>query len=239
MLTYHNFDNLASIQASVFTSTLFSDSSNILKKLFSIDTGLFDGAPTVLPLPPDAPPDIPRVTIKDKQNAFRLDIALHRVNIFRLKVSEEDNIIPVEFYDIAIPFLNSLLDALGTKCLRLATVFKRYYKIEHPASELANHFSKESFLKEPFDRPEGFEIHSLKKYKLPDSCNVNSWVRVKNGTIHTKDTTPKSAILIEQDINTFPEEMGNNDFTQEQVAHFFKITSEELDNIIKLYFPAN
>jgi hypothetical protein len=228
---------LASIQASIFTPNLSSDSSNILKKLFKLDTKLFDGAPTVLPLPPDAPPDIPRITLQDKANTLRLEIALHRMNIYRLKGNEEDFIIPIQFHEIASPFLNSLLREFGTKCVRLAAVIKRYYKIENPASEIVNHFNKESFLKEPFDRPSEFELHSLKKYNLPDFDDVNSWVRVKSGIIHAKGATPKPAIIIEQDINTFAEDMVNKDFSEDQIHNFYEKTNEEFDNIIKLYFP--
>jgi hypothetical protein len=239
MLTYENFSSLASIQASIFTPTLISDHSNLLKKLFNLNTDMFDGAPTVLPLPQDAPPDIPRITLQNKANTLKLEVSLNRVNFYRLKGSREDFIIPIEFYSTASSYLSSLLQEIGAKCVRIAAVMKRYYRIENPASEIATHFSKESFLDEPFDRPSEFEIHSLKKCEIHGFDNVNSWVRVKSGIIHEKGSTPKPAIIIEQDINTLPENMGATDYNETQINHFYNNINDEFENIIKLYFPAN
>lgn len=100
---------------------------------------------------------------------------------------------------------------------------------------LAEHFCKEEWHKKPLNRPEGFELHAHKKYKL-ESFNVNSWVRSKTGHLQ-EEGADVSIALVEQDINTLAEESADRSFTSDEFKQFFSIVLKEFDNILQMYYP--
>ena len=60
MLSFEDFSEIASIQSTIFTPGFSFNSSLVLRRLLEIEPDLFDGAPTVLPSPEDAPREIPQ-----------------------------------------------------------------------------------------------------------------------------------------------------------------------------------
>jgi hypothetical protein len=196
---------------------------------------LFDGDPFVLPLPEDAPHEIPRITLENKDKSYKLEVAPARVNFFRNKTREEDKIIPNEFVEVAARILTSLLDNMDAKCGRIAAVLNRFAYKDDPSEEIAVHFCKDNFIKEPFDRPSGFELHSLKKYDFLGSFNVNSWVRIKSGQMKSKNGVSRPVVIAQQDINTLAEE--TRVYTSEEISSFYMKICDEFNGILRLYFP--
>jgi len=236
MLSYEDFEKIASIQASLFTPNFSFDSSAILRELFAIQPELFDGAPTVLPIPQDAPPEIPRITLKNMDQSLKLDVSPSRINLYRTKSAADDIVIIDEFTNLASQFLNNYLERVNARCGRLAAVIRRFLIIEKPGFEIAAHFCREEFMEAPFDRPESFEVHAHKVYDLSDFDRVNSWVRIRSGVAQFADRAPQHAIIIEQDINTLSEGMENRDYSEQQINRFFEIVADEFDIILRLYF---
>lgn len=234
-MEYEDFQETQQVQATVFTPDFVFSTSNILKKLMEFGLDMLDGDPTVLPLPDDAPHEIPRIILENKDKTYRLEVAPARVNFFRNKVEEEDKIDPHKFVQKAGEFFVNLLNSMGANCGRIAAVINRFSYQNDPSSVIARHFCKNVFMKEPFDRPSEFELHSLKKYTYLQSFKVNSWVRIKSGGIKSKSGSIRSVVFAQQDINTLAEETKS--YSNEEILKFYNGVCRDFDKILKLYFP--
>lgn len=236
MISAAEFDTIFSIQLSAFTPTKILSNSKILKSVMDIVPDDYDGEPTVLPLPEDAPPDIPRITFKDKNQKKIFEIAPSRVNVSLKDIDYQKDLYKSPLVREAESLLKSYLEKIDLECLRLALNISRGIFKEYPETELVYHFCKDKFLNEPFDKPSEFQIHSLKKYKLKDSFDVNSWVRVKSVTVNS-GAHKKRAVAFEQDINTLPELMNHISYDYQQISHFFSSAIGDADSILLKYFP--
>ncbi len=235
MLSFEDFSEIASIQSTIFTPGFSFNSSLVLRRLLEIESDLFDGAPTVLPIPEDAPREIPRITLQSSNRSFKIDVAPSRTNLYRTKSAEDDIININDFITFSSQFLTNYMESVNARCGRVAAIIRRFAVIENPGHEIAEHFCKKEFMAAPFDRPGNFEIHAHKVYDLSDFGRVNSWVRIKNGVAQFVDRAQQHAIIIEQDINTLSEEMENRDYSEQQINRFFEIVADEFDIILRLY----
>ena len=237
MITFLEFNQIRSIQASLFITNFTFSTSRILKTVLDHCSDQFDGDPTVLPLPDDAPKEIPRIILEKKDKSMKLEIAPLRLNLFRIETQDEDTILPKKFLSTEAELLGKLIENIGADCVRMAVVLERLCPKKDSARDIAIHFSKENFMKEPFDRPSAFELHSLKTYTFLDSFEVNSWVRIKSGKIQPEKGVFRPVIIAHQDINTLAELMDTRTYNNYDISNFFNNIFEEFDNTLKLYFP--
>jgi hypothetical protein len=87
----------------------------------------------------------------------------------------------------------------------------------------------------PFNRPEAFEIHAHKRFKMGEFL-VNSWVRCKSA-IASSASEMQPIVLVEQDINTLAEDVPSKVFRKAEIEAFFAKVSTEARTILNLYFP--
>lgn len=197
---------------------------------------LLNGEIVTLPLPADAPTDIPRITLPSADKKLKLEIALSRVNFYRFE-QENAEILDLDgFLNHAKKIFDCYIKTTNSVVGRIASVLVKYLDQADPGKTLATHFCKEERLSAVLNRPESFELHAHKRYSL-DRFNVNSWVRSKTGSRRADKT--KKIILIEQDLNTLPEEIEKLNFTIDDIAHFYTIAAKEHENIISKYYPDN
>lgn len=239
MLVFNDFSETSHVQNTLFTPGFSFITHKILVELLQIRPGMFDGDPVALPLPSDAPPELPRIILQDKTGSLKLEVSPLRINFHRIKINKDDNININDFILLAAGILKDYLEKTGAKCGRIATVLKRFSLKDDPSREIANHFCKEKFLEMPFNRPASFELHARKRYKFSESFEVNSWVRVKSGNVQYPSTPSLPIVLVEQDINTISEVMEVKQYTQDEISSFFRLVFAELNDILQLYFPEN
>lgn len=237
MLTFEDFNNIFSIQATVFTSG-YSYTSNVILK-YMLQNEMFDGEPTVMPLPDDAPPQIPRIIMQSKDESYKLEVSPSRVNLFVTKKDKDGEIDINSFFDLAIKTLVGFLEHTNAKCSRIAAVVKRYHIVDKPEVEISKHFCKKSILDGPINDPRAFEIHALKTYSFLGAFQVNSWVRVRSGNVGPIDGKEHPVVAVEQDINTLAELMETQAYASKDIELFYKGVPEEFDQIIKKYFPVS
>ena len=97
---------------------------------------------------------------------------------------------------------------------------------------LIEHFCKERWLQRPLNRQANFELHAHKRFTMDNYFVVNSWVRNKTGSVESEPIA-----LVEQDINTLPEEAETRSFSTDETVRFFRAVVPELDLILSLYYP--
>lgn len=193
----------------------------------------FNGDTVAIPIPGDAPKEIPRIILHSADGKFKLEIAESRVNFFRYRQDGDVKVDIDQILNLYSRILREYKDCTQATIGRLALVVVKFLEQEDPGLVLASHFCKDKWIIEPFDRPENFEIHSHRKYTL-EGFNVNSWVRCKTERL-ARDNEP--IILVTQDINTLAEEWEKRNFSFEQVEAFLEIAYKEQEQILRKYFP--
>jgi hypothetical protein len=224
-----------SLQFSIFTPVLAFSTGSVFPKLMTDFGDVFDGDPISIPLPPEAPKDIPRIILKSKDFKIKLEVSENRVNLSRYFNIDETNEISafVSFIELWGKLTGSYMDFTNATVGRLAVVAVKACECDNPGKALAEHFCKPEYLVEPFNRPESFEIHSHKKYKF-GAFSVNSWVRCKTGKLKKEN---KPIIIIEQDLNTLAEAINESKFSKEEIITFTREGLKEQQIILKKYFP--
>lgn len=231
---------LLSVQATLFTRDVSVSSALMLTKLFPIWGGRFDGEPTVLTLPKGVPGELPGLTLRSASGEWSAQIAAARVNVIWNKAAgavapaaelgqilKTSSDLLLEYYNVA-----------GTQVTRLAVVINRFALCDEPARFLANHFGKERWSVAPFNRPENFELHAHKTYRIGDGeFEVNSWVRNKSGKLTSPSKAEQPIVVVEQDVNTLAIESDDFSFSIDQVKKFFALSDKALDETLGIYYP--
>lgn len=234
-MVYAEEFNILSLQLSIFTPGLQFSANKVLGNLMSKFADTFDGDTTVLPLPTDAPSEIPRLILLSSDKKTKLEIAVNRANLFRYRKEGDTVMDEKKFLEICLDVFKEYINCTSAKVGRLAFVIVKFLENSNPGLTLARHFCKDELMVEPFNRPERFEIHSHKKYEFSD-FKVNSWIRCKSGILR-KDNVP--VILVEQDTNTLSEEIEQNEFDLDQIRNFTELAVEEQKTILHKYFKKN
>jgi len=231
---------LALCQASIFTPDEEFSSARLARDFLPALIERFDADPTILPVQDlPFPREIPKVIIRSKSGMWRCEFASARVNLFWQKPEEEPNQITLpDFFQYAAKLLCDYVEDIGPRVGRLAGLIRRYAYHANPAMFLSRHYCKDRWYRTPLNRPENFELHAHKKFKLGGQFDVNSWAKNKTSkTSSAKESKP--IVLFEQDINTLSEEVSNKSFTTEQITVFYKLIPSEFDTILDLYYPEN
>jgi len=232
---------MVKLMASVFTPDFSIGNKLLLINQFQELSGQkFDGEFSSGQIPQEAPAEIPRIILKSKDNCWIMEISLQRTNLVFLKPLASPLKAPniEEFGNFATKIFANYKSQTKIKIQRLSLVTDRYFKIEKtsPSHFLATKFCKDMYLEkdQPFDRPNGFEIHSLKKYER-EGFKVNSWIRLKSANLLDSAKTPILGAV--NDINTLSmDEEPNTDFDDEDIDRFYKYFPQHLESIIDLYF---
>lgn len=225
-----------------FMGVIFTPGFNISNSLKLANDALellgerLDGSSSVLPVPQDAPAEIPRVQLVSKDKKWTLTISLVRTDLIHSPNIEGAEVLSLEeFGTIASKFFCGFKEKNDLWVQRLALITERL-SFESEASYIVTKFCKNGLRqkKAPFSRVDGFQVHSLKKYN-EFGFNINSWVRFKS--VYTKVTeSPIPSILMENDLNTFAlEEDKDRSFSIEEIGKFFQQFPNHLEEIVKLY----
>ena len=227
----------ASFQATVYTPGDEFSAGLISRTLMPEWGDRFDGEPVIIPAVEGLPKDLPRITLRSKNNEWRCEIASARVNFF-WRTPSFNAISPEvsDFYSDALSLVEDYLRVISPRVGRLAAVLTWHCFHDSPGLFLARHFCKDRWDETPLNRPSNFELHAHKQYHMADGFDVNSWVRSKTARVSIENET-RSIVLIEQDINTLNENLESSNFTLEQRRAFFDAVGTEFSQILRLYYP--
>ncbi len=227
--------NVASIQCSIFTPGFSFRPTALLTYLLQHWGNKFDGKPLSIPLPDNAPPEIPSIVLTNKDSSLKMDVSRSRTNVSWNRTSSEVNPDVLSVIDEMNDILRNIIKDQGASAGRLAFILNRFAPVEDVAKMLAAHFCKEEWLTTALKQPENFELHVHERHVLgTGQLNVNNWFRVRTGHLVVDS---KSAVLVQQDINTMAEELGSQHFKLEQIQTFFHEAIKLDDQVLALYFP--
>jgi hypothetical protein len=179
---------------------------------------LFSGEQTILPIPDDAPPEIPRIMLGDKGNMFRCHVSSKRVE-FSLEPKKSENRKLAELQSDFLIHLNNIAKAvrieLKVRVERLGVVVNSVTFPEgSPVDFLISRFLKQGIVVDPRE----VNLNFLHRFVL-GGFEVNRWQRFSCASSKDVSTSERAkGLYIETDVNTMPEMKYN--FTVEQVPAF-------------------
>lgn len=230
---------ISMLQATIFTPDQDHTTSKTMSKFYPMLSEIFDADPEVIPNLTGFPPEVPRITLKNKLNSLKAEIAAVRFNIFGRALKEDDSEDHLDdFYKKASQIFCKFKDIIECRIGRLAAVRTVYAYHDTPGLYLARHFCKETWDEAPLNRPENFELHAHKVFLLSETFKVNSWARSKTGHFLVGDTKSQ-IILFEQDINTLAEEEAEKAFGNNDIEEFFTSVEPEFQKMLELYYPSS
>lgn len=191
------------IQSAVFNKSKFRPDINFAAQLNQAAGNLFDGEPMVLPLPDDAPLDIPLIILQNSNRSYKLTIAPSRSDFFYIhKASSESPVNIDEIYQDYKNIFNKILPLIAEKfnINRLGKVVRFLFELESSSiTQLTNKYLKNALVKSPWE----IQIIVLEKTSI-NKFDVNKWIKLKS---LRKKSDPKNDknILLELDINTLEE----------------------------------
>lgn len=214
-------------QSAFFVSNIdLSDKLDVANKVKK-ELDILDGDPTVLPVPNDAPLEIPRIILTSKNKAFSCNISPERIDfvINQLKVTELNIDLEEEILKKSDILSKLIHKSLNWSVHRVALISQFKYKPEAGALSFMKNLLSEQFGADSAE----LEIHRLKHIKV-GTFKSNQWVRF----LSQNSGTPNEFIHILSDINTLKTEKYS--FTEESSKLFFNsaltITKDTLKEIL-------
>lgn len=213
--------------------------SAMMAALIEASRDLYDGDIQSIPMPPDVPPEIPRVILRDRHGFHEVSVSPDRL-IVSLRSNGYNSPDAIDAARMrACEFATSYARVNSGRVNRIALNRIRVLDGTDGAMRLVRYFVKPSLSDSashphgPLSRCENFEIHAHKRYSITEGLIINSWVRCKTA-IKLPEKAP--AISIEQDLNTLGEETDRR-FEIAQVQSVYERMIPEADSIFNLYFP--
>jgi hypothetical protein len=196
----------------------------------------FNGEMQVLPLPEQAPAELPRAILQSANKAWTLTISPERIESAWTRQDEAgDNGLREVSRECSIVFAPFVIE-MNFQIARLALTLSRFSHCHSPATELIDCFCNERSKADPLKRSTAFELHNYKAYRPTQtelSFDLNSWVRCKTGTA---GPSKSPAVIVEQDLNTLAEPSEPLNFDIANIEGFFAAVPSEADEILQRYF---
>jgi hypothetical protein len=201
------------IQTALFTKNLnISDDyakSEILIEIKKDIAAIFDGNPNIIPIPNDAPAEIPRIILNSKNSSYSCNISLNRTDVF-LNKQEEPNGDILDKQKENVSKIFNFIKNRGAIINRIGFVV--FYEEEN---EDNINFIKSNYLKDGIldDLKELVIRYNKEETSLAEISNLNNIIEIsalKN----------KKIINFFTDINTLAENMAEKNF---DYANFEKI----------------
>lgn len=175
---------------------------------------LFDGDPLVLPLPSDAPPEIPRIVLKSKDERYSCNVSGVRLDFFYREKEPARKWVDLrdEYLQHLSAISQTVVATLRTGITRLGSVAEFHVPIgSSPSLAMRRAYLKEGIL------PGEHEIQlGILHRQSWETIEINRWVRLRG-------KEGESALRVVVDINTIPEK--KYDFDVEGIESFYNRVS--------------
>jgi len=210
---------IQNIQGVLFIENFaFRNKLEVASKINDAVNNLFDGDPVMLDLPPEVPPEIPRIQLKSSNAVHSLNFSPVRIDFFYNEQGKPEKTLD-SLADNYLKYLFSIAGlikvAYNLGVPRIALVLKVLGEMEAGS----NLFVYKKFLGENhfFKDASALEIHALEKTTMKD-YHINRWFRMRT------TGSAGNTLSIEIDVNTIPERHA--DFELEKIKDFYKTSLE-------------
>jgi len=211
---------ISSMQAAIFCSELLiSNKEEFIYHVVQETNDFLKGEPTILPIPDDAPQEIPRIILKSRTYPYSCNFCKNRFDFFYKeqgkpnKTSEE--VFP-DFRNVLNRLTTYVKTSLNIKVKHLGFIPNFVIELKESGNE---YLLREYLHPNIFPNPYEIQINVLHKIEL-ELFKVNRWIKLKPLRMRN-NTKDERRILVEIDINTLSEEI--HDFSPDQIKRFITL----------------
>lgn len=186
---------------------------------------LLDGEPLVLPLPSDAPSEIPRIILKSKDERYSCNVSGVRLDLFYREKNPSQKWIDLrgEYFQYLLPISHTLTETRRATITRLGSIAE----FEVPISTSPSLTIRKAYLKEGIlPGEQEIQLGVLHRQSW-EAIEINRWVRLRG-------KEGESVLRVVVDINTIPEK--KYDFDVDRIESFYNYVSSffvaDLEKII-------
>lgn len=186
------------VQIALFFLTSPDRTDEIFYSLNKKLNNLFDAQPVILPLPDDAPRDVPSVQANTKNGLYALVISKLRIDFVLNNTSADDdsNIRADEFKELSLQFVRGMYD-MGYSFNRIGLISINILDDENPVLHIRDQYFKDK-ISSPFELSLRFNNrHTGKALVVNDITDIASQEIVANNVVTKR-------IIINKDINNMP-----------------------------------
>lgn len=228
---------ISDLQAGLFTTSLdLSNKIGLAGAIIEATKGLFDGNPTMLNVPSDAPAEIPRLILKNPNSSYMFQFGLNRMDFFYHDKSMVGGTPTKKMEDVKVDFLAKLASinstvkkVTGAKIVRVGLVPTLILKNDSGACK----FIRETYfnLKKVEEGINEISFSTNRRTKL-DNFNANVGIR---GVAFRKpnEGLDNKVSVFNVDINTLSEELL--DLKVEEMNKFFALAFEHIEKNLHSY----
>jgi len=221
-----------SLQGILFLSNFaYGKKIELINKLSNSLPFLFEKDPVLLPIPDDAPPDIPRIMLSNESEEYKCNISANRIDFFYEEEKEPKIFKEIfeQFYSNYKKLFTSLKSDFNPQISRISLVSKLISFLK----ESSNNLIKNTFLKEEiFMNPHNLDLIILYKDKV-DTLIINRLIKIKS-LRKIEDPENDKALRLEIDISTLLEITG--DYNKEEIDKIYKLIINKVDYSINQFF---
>lgn len=195
---------------------------------------LFSGDPAILPIPDDAPAEIPRIMLAAKDKKWRCNVSPDRLEFIYDEPDqprEELNTIKEQYLTVLHSLAECAKNELKASVHRLGLIVTNFALPEEPVKLIERTFIREGVL----FGPRQLEIHILNMTTI-GNLEVNKWCRIFSRDVSYGDKR-KTALFVIFDLNTLSDSDKPNEFSADAITAFYDIALAQVSDGIRTLFP--
>jgi len=191
-------EKLLQMQIALFFDKIEDRPDKLMDKIDDALGGVFDQMPTILPIPPDAPPEVPSVIMNSSNGIYNCNIARSRID-FQINYANSHNSISInieEFVEKARPFASLIF---GFKNItRFGLVGQYFFRNSDPLKKI-----QKKYLKNDLGDLEELSIRYNKRFEH-NGILMNNLVEVSKGAYMENGRAQQFGVFIQRDMNNIP-----------------------------------
>jgi hypothetical protein len=188
--------DIISFQLALFFSELDKRPDRFIKKFDAALGDVFDEMPVILPIPEDAPPEIPSVILKSSDGTYTCNIARSRIDILLKTTSIKTE--ASEYLDRFFDFIKIYSAVVfGSKEVeRFGFIGQYFFEDGEPVQKIQSKYFKTNL-----GKLEELNIRFNKRFSTGDLI-MNDVVEISKAEVNNEGTTEKrSGVFIHRDLN--------------------------------------
>lgn len=193
-------EKLVQLQLALFFKTNEERPDKFADKIDEALNGIFDQMPTIIPVPSDAPPEIPLVMMNSKNGKYNCNIARSRIDFtVNFAATTGSNTVQLsEFIELARPFASLIF---GYKeIVRFGFVGQYFFKNTDPIKKIQS-----KYIKNNLGDLEELNIRYNRRFEN-NGIVCNDIIDISKGALNETGKASQSGVFIQRDMNNVPVE---------------------------------
>ena len=219
------------IQLALFSNNFnLTNMSSVANELKTKTENIFDGQEAILPLPIDAPSEIPRIILKSADNSYSCNIALSRTDFFFQDISEGKKLEEVikDYSAKAEKIYSYFVSEKNVRIGRIGFVVNFVSELSNSSKKLLqDNIFQDKFYFAQSDKLKNIALIFSEKDKL-DKFEISRLIKIESLRKKSNPDDDKK-IAIQYDINTLAEKANEYILSTEDIKNILNLSYEEME----------